>query len=410
MVEKNEKLSGKIDVELGVLKTSSFSESYPVLNKYMLDNLSVQSSRNGNTKELLDFKTQLINPYNRCVGGFGRDINIFFLLAEAVWIFAGKKDVNFLSLFNKKMSDFSDDGKVFHAPYGFRLRHWGVRSEDIYVEENMHASQGRDQVSDAIRLLSDNPDNRQVVLQIWNPDFDLGVKTKDIPCNDTLMLKVRDGKLITTIQNRSNDLHWGLPTNIFQFSFLTELISNCLGVTLGTQTHNSQSLHIYEWNDTADEMKYNFEERILQEESTGGIISNLELYEVSESQKIDMSFEHEVPANRLREIDFCLNLIIDNLTRVSNGDQESIEELKHINNFSSYLFLVYRLCKLYLQYKKSLSFCATEEGKNTLRLQMMVSIDLLAKGFAEELDIVVLAKNFFASRITNFEHKFLGTL
>ena len=89
----------------------------------------------------------------------------------------------------------ADDGKVFHAPYGFRLRHWGVRSEDKFCEENLHAAQGYDQVADAVKIFDNNPNTRQVVLSIWNPDLDLGTKTKDIPCNDILMLKIRNGKL-----------------------------------------------------------------------------------------------------------------------------------------------------------------------------------------------------------------------
>ena len=71
-------------------------------------------------------------------------------------------------------------------------------------------------------------------MSIWNTDFDLGTQTKDIPCNDLVMLKIRNGKMVTTIQNRSNDLHLGLPTNVFQFSFLTEMMAGCLGIELGT--------------------------------------------------------------------------------------------------------------------------------------------------------------------------------
>ena len=142
-----------------------------------------------------------------------------------MWIALGRKDVAFLTLFNKKMSDFSDDEKTFHAPYGYRLRHFGIRTEDSFVDDNLNASKGYDQVIDAIKIFTENPNSRQVVMSIWNPNFDLGYKTKDIPCNDMIMLKIRNGKLITTIQNRSNDLHWGLPTNIFQFSFLTELMA-----------------------------------------------------------------------------------------------------------------------------------------------------------------------------------------
>ena len=126
----------KFDPELGVVKTENFSSFYPVLNDYIMSRKEWEGSRDGNVKELLDFKTILTNPYRRLVGCKNRNENVFFLLAEAMWIFTGRKDVKFLTLFNKRMEEFSDDGRVFHAPYGFRLRHWAVRSEDKFCEEN----------------------------------------------------------------------------------------------------------------------------------------------------------------------------------------------------------------------------------------------------------------------------------
>lgn len=384
---------------LGVLKTDTFSRAYPSLNGEIL-RLPIQTSRNGDTHEILDFKTQLTNPYRRFVGGYGRNINPFFLLAEAVWIFAGRKDVAFLKLFNEKMGDFSDDGVVFHAPYGFRLRHWGVRAEDKYVEENNHASQGFDQVYEAIRLLAANPETRQVVMSIWNPEFDLGVATKDLPCNDMVMLKIRDGKLITTIHNRSNDLHWGLPTNIFQFSFLTECIAACLGVELGTQTHNSQSLHIYTWNETATKMQELYGEA----GQVGG-----DLYDVAQERRMDFNFTTELPTSRLREIDFHFSLFVRNLTDVGRGVRGDEEELCKMRDFSAYLYDAYRLCRLYLEYKADLKIRHREEDKNVLRAECE---DTIAGFYGEESawDAAILAQNFFAARMIGYKHRYLGKL
>jgi hypothetical protein len=73
--------------------TKAFSGVYPLINKYLIENGESVDSRYGHTKEILNFKTTLTSPYHRCVGGCGRDINIFFLLAEAIWIFKGERDV-----------------------------------------------------------------------------------------------------------------------------------------------------------------------------------------------------------------------------------------------------------------------------------------------------------------------------
>lgn len=373
--------------ELGVAKTETFSKVYPEINEYIMNHQEWSDSRDGKVKEILDFKTQITNPYRRLVGCKERNENPFFLLAEAMWIFTGRKDVRFLTLFNANMKNFSDDGKVFHAPYGFRLRHWGVRSEDKFCEENLHAAQGYDQVSDAVKIFDNNPNTRQVVLSIWNPDLDLGTKTKDIPCNDILMLKIRNGKLISTIQNRSNDLHWGLPTNVFQFSFITEMIAACLGVELGTQTHNSQSLHVYEWNEIAKTM--------LESDC------DTDLYDVAKEKKIDFKFKHDIPSNRLREIDYYLNVIIENLEHVANGLEENPDEIKDLGEFSEYLEMVYMLLKIYLRYKQ-----AIKEDKSKKQLNAQLAIDAIENISADEADkwldwdVNILARNWFAKKVS----------
>lgn len=395
----------ELNIELGVCKTDTFSNMYPLLNSMILDdNKDWNESRDGEVKEVLNFKTIIDNPYRRCVGGCYRNINVFFLMAEAMWIFTGRKDVKFLTFFNKKMADYSDDGNVFHAPYGFRLRHWGVRSEDKFSEENLHASQGYDQISDAIKIFSANPNTRQVVLSIWNPDFDLGVKTKDIPCNDVLMMKIRNGKLYTTIQNRSNDLHWGLPTNIFQFSFLTEMISGCLGIELGQQVHNSQSLHIYKWNDIAFTMN-----SIFHNSGDKNSEDYKELYnEGAHERKVDFKFSHEVAGNRLREIDFYINVIIYNLTQIASGKEEIKDEISQLAEFSDYLYRSYLYLKVYLEYKHTIN--ENKDAKTGAAIKAIEDINNIDGKDWSDWDISYLGRNFFAKKIEGYKHNYLGKL
>lgn len=392
------------DLQNGFIQNEDFARVYPLINSFILNTQDVwDNSRDGKVKEILDFKTTLLNPYKRVVGGQKRNINIFFLLAEAMWIFAGHKDVRFLTYFNKTMAEFSDDGKVFHAPYGFRLRHWGVRSEDKYMEENMHAAQGYDQVADAIRIFQNNPNSRQVVMMIWNPDFDLGTNSRDIPCNDCVMMKIRDGELFTTIQNRSNDLHWGLPTNIFQFGFLSELMANILSVRLGTQTHNSQSLHIYDWNTIASRMRGEYE--------NGNTKTIYDLDGVF-CREMDIKFDNEVPSNRLREVDVMIERIIANLTKVAEGKEADGEEIRELRKRSKWFACVYRLLEVYLIYKRAI---AAENAKKEQEAGYALSAvdNVLADYDMQRWDIGVLARNFFAAKIPDYkdsEISEIGTL
>lgn len=391
MIEKKQEV---FMPESGFVQTYNFAKQYPRINEFILNGQKEwDESRDGKVKEVLDFKTTLLNPYNRLVGGQKRNINVFFLLAEAMWIFAGRKDVHFLTLFNKKMADFSDDGQVFHAPYGFRLRHWDVRSEDKYVEENMHASMGYDQVADAIRIFSNNPNSRQVVMMIWNPDFDLGFNSRDIPCNDCVMMKIRDGKLYTTIQNRSNDLHWGLPTNIFQFGFISEVMANILGVKLGTQTHNSQSLHVYDWNPVATTMA--------NEMQRGNTRTLYEIDGVS-SKPMDLNFDNQVVGNRLREVDVLFGRMIACLKKVANGEIVT-DEINDFLNYSKWFRCAYRLLEIYLVYKRSINqFSSSEHKSNEAKLSLIAVEECLVRESFEDWDIGYLARNFFARRINGY--------
>lgn len=166
-----------------------------------------------------------------------RDANPFFHFLEALWIIKGREDVRFLAHLLPRMADFSDDGETFHGAYGHRLRHW--------------VSEGGadDQIEEAIRLFKQSPTTRQVVLGIWNPTWDLGQVTKDLPCNDTLMLKIRHGRLNITVCNRSNDAVLGCyGANAVQFSMLQMYLAARIGVEVGTYCQVSDSFHVYDDN------------------------------------------------------------------------------------------------------------------------------------------------------------------
>lgn len=154
-----------------------------------------------------------------------RDANPFFHFMEGLWIIAQRNDVGFLAQFNKRMMEYSDNGHTLHGAYGWRMRN---------------------QIHRTIQLLKDKPDTRQAVLQIWDHKQDLGVASKDIPCNDLIFLKIRDGRLNMTVCNRSNDMIWGCyGANAVHFSMLQEYIAAMVGVKVGFYNQVSDSFHVY---------------------------------------------------------------------------------------------------------------------------------------------------------------------
>jgi hypothetical protein len=157
-----------------------------------------------------------------------RAINPFLAIVEACWILAGRNDLAPLATVARTMEAFSDDGQTLAGAYGYRLRH----------------AFGSDQIMSAIEALRQQPDTRRVLLSIYSP-LDLGSQSLDIPCNTAVMLRVRRHRLDATIINRSNDILFGVPYNIFSFSLLHYYIAGEIGVDVGWQRHFSNSMHLY---------------------------------------------------------------------------------------------------------------------------------------------------------------------
>lgn len=193
-------------------------------------------SRNGMTLEVpAPVATVYQNPQQRVLVSSARDANPFFHLMEALWVIAGRSDVKFLTEFNKRMADFSDDGIEFNAPYGYRLRHEFMNAGGVFV----------DQIEEVIEMLELDPNTRQAVCQIWDTS-DIDRDTKDKACNMSIVFRIRNRKLDMIVYNRSNDMIWGAyGANVVQFSMLQEYVAAHLGIQMGTYTQVSNSFHVY---------------------------------------------------------------------------------------------------------------------------------------------------------------------
>jgi len=193
-----------------------------------------QESRAGTTKELLHVALSIDNPKQRWITSRFPVINPAFAIAEIIWILNGRNDLEFLYHWNKNYSDYAGDSPRLHGAYGFRLsKHFGFN-----------------QITSAYHALKNNPDSRQVLLQIWDPRIDLpsrsgAARSKDIPCNLISLVKVRNSKLEWMQILRSNDIFRGLPYNILQFTTLQEIMAGWLGLKVGTYNQISDSLHLY---------------------------------------------------------------------------------------------------------------------------------------------------------------------
>jgi thymidylate synthase len=208
----------------------------------------VQESRDQSTRELAHVAFTIADPRQRIV--FARPMNPAFAIAEVLWLLAGANSASFLCFWNSRMRNLLDEpSSRFHGAYGHRLGSQPRLDPSDARELRDPATLQLDQIYAAYEALKHIQHSRQVVLQIWDSVLDLPdpkPRSKDIPCSICSHLLVRNGRLEWLQVMRSNDLIWGTPYNVFQWTCVQEIMAGWLDLDVGPYNHISDSLHVYE--------------------------------------------------------------------------------------------------------------------------------------------------------------------
>lgn len=263
------------------------------LGLFHLKNSGVKrSSRNGPTLEIMcPVAIQYNRPDERVLFSSERDANPFFHLFEALWMLAGRNDVEFLNEYNSQMRQYSDDGDGFNAAYGQRLR----------------SHFGKDQLDEVITLLRRNPDDRQAVLQIWDVN-DLGKNTLDKACNLTVVPRIREGYLDWTVYNRSNDFILGaLGANAVHMSVIQEFVARMVGVKVGRYWQISNCMHVYTETSHWKKCKYLF--LPVDDPYKNGTVTPFPLITIKESWVSDLYTFMEKPWAGVKYVDPFFNYV-----------------------------------------------------------------------------------------------------
>jgi len=219
---------------------------YVAVAKELKQNSNMIESRNGDTYEIHPhfYGSSDFTQYMLTVKG--RVINFPFALAELIWIMQGSEST-WITNYNSRMSNYVDEFVpghfIFNAAYGHRLKY------DYAI----------DQIENIIKHFQNSKNTRHAVMVMSHPLLDSATKqTKDRACNISSMYLIRDNKLDLTQTARSHDFIWGLPYNLIQFGYITQWISERIGVKVGKIYELSNSLHVYRpmWKDV-DSIKEN---------------------------------------------------------------------------------------------------------------------------------------------------------
>lgn len=191
----------------------------------------VESSRDGAVVgEFLNAVTIIEDPTRNIITSTDRKMPMRYAVGELLWYLSGSNRLSDITKFSKVWERMSDDGETVNSAYGHRIL-------DQF---------GFNQLEYVVSALIANPNSRQAVIHIKDPQDYTKCITKDVPCTVCLQFFIRDGKLHMTTYMRSNDVWTGFPYDVFSFTCIQILVAFRLHIDIGTYTHIAGSLHMYQ--------------------------------------------------------------------------------------------------------------------------------------------------------------------
>jgi thymidylate synthase len=212
------------------IEGSTYSSILKKATSLLFDRGREVAPRGMHTREMQGITMVLASPLHRYPRLEGRNANIFALIAETIWVMAGRNDLPFIQAYLPRMAAFSDDGERLSGGYGPRIRNW----------------RGIDQLHAVVGTLRADPSSRRAVISLFDPLVDHDQAKKDIPCTNLLHFTTQGGRLHLNAFSRSMDIMWGSAINFFEWTTIQEAVARWLALPIGGYTHSVGSLHIYD--------------------------------------------------------------------------------------------------------------------------------------------------------------------
>ena len=141
------------------------------------------------------------------------------------------------------MSSERDLGPI----YGWQWRHFGGKYQwnPNNPQDNCDPKHpGIDQLAGAINTIKQDPNNRRIIVNAWNPvdQYQMALP----PCHIMHQVLVHNNKLNLIWTQRSCDMFLGIPYNIASYALLLLLYAKEAGLTPGVLRGELHDVHIYE--------------------------------------------------------------------------------------------------------------------------------------------------------------------
>lgn len=221
-----------------VYQDRNFSKLYELSLRDLMNNPEYETKpRDLKVKENTNVCLILENPLSCLYSNKYRSSQKKYISAELIWYFNARRDVEFINKYAKFWSSIQNEDGTVNSSYGYLL----------FNKKNRF---GFTQYDWALRSLLKDQDSRQAVVHFNLPEHQY-IDNKDFVCTMYGIFQIRDNKLNFTVTMRSNDVIWGLPTDIAFFAILqSQLLAHLKPkyptLELGSYTHIVNSYHIYE--------------------------------------------------------------------------------------------------------------------------------------------------------------------
>jgi thymidylate synthase len=167
-----------------------------------------------------------------------KKMHIPSIIHELLWYISGSGNIKYLQDNGVRIwNEWADENGDLGPVYGYQWRHAPKLHLGVVIGEV-------DQLAEVINKLKTNPTDRRLIINSWNVGQLHDMKLP--PCHYTFQFYVDDdNRLCCKMTQRSCDLFLGVPFNIVQYSILTRMVAQVVGLQPGTFIWDGGDVHIY---------------------------------------------------------------------------------------------------------------------------------------------------------------------